>query len=83
MLTVCVLAHAALLSPGPGEERRHTLQRVVRLPADKATVAEALAKAGISRGFVGVMSIGGTLVDDSYCLEDGAELDVYPFFGGG
>jgi len=82
-LSVTVVAHAGLLPLASGEEPAFTVRREVTLEPAGATVAAAIAGAGISRGEVGVVTVGGSLVEDTYPLGDGAQVHLYPHFGGG
>jgi hypothetical protein len=82
-LTVTVVAHAGLASAECRGRPTFVVRRDVRLDADRATAGAAISGAGINRGEVGTITVGGVLADDSYPLSEGAEVHVYPFFGGG
>ena len=75
--------HANLLFSGPGGQTGFSQERRLRFDAEVVTVADVIAALGIDPGQVGVIKVGERLVAKDTVLEDGAQVDLFPFFGGG
>jgi hypothetical protein len=82
-VNLTVVAHAGLLGPSAGAKAQFSERRDLEFASAEVTVVQVLQKVGIDRGSVGVMLVKGEPAGDEDTLANGAQLDLYPFFGGG
>ena len=84
MKTVTATVHTRLLNPPEGAVARFSVRRELQFADDEhVTVDTVITRLGIVRGQVGIILIGGRPGRDSETLDDGADIGLYPVFGGG
>jgi hypothetical protein len=82
-VNLTLVAHAGLLGPPAEAEAQFSERRHLEFESAEVSVAMVLEQAGLDRDAVGVMLVAGEPVGIDDLLADGAQLDLYPFFGGG
>ncbi len=82
-MNLTLVAHAGLLGPPAEAKTRFSERRHLEFESTEVSVATVLEQVGLDRDAVGVMLVEGEPVGIDDLLADGAQLDLYPFFGGG
>jgi len=82
-VNLTLVAHAGLLGPPAEAKARFSERRHLEFEPTEVSVAAVLEQVGLDRDAVGVMLVEGEPVGIDDLLADGAQLDLYPFFGGG
>lgn len=50
---------------------------------DDAKISQVLELLGLNHGEVGLVLVNDEIVDENYCVPEGAIIKLYPVFGGG
>ena len=84
MAIVIAMVYASLLEDPARGAPAFSTRRELNFGDDEIiTVKTVISRLGIPRGQVGIALVAGKPVNDSEPLKDGAEVSLYPLFGGG